>query len=178
MTTLLDRPATRPEAGTWLLEPDTAVVGFRGRAHRFAPLVSAVFRQVRGVVSLTADGQGRVEVDVDVRSLTTGSAAYDELLARVDPFDAARHPVARFTSRCVTWSGGAAMVDGTMAAGGGSTSVQLRGRYRCDGDRTALQVCGVVDRQALGLSLDVPGQGLLVPRRLELHVDVQAVRTA
>ena len=180
MTTLLDRPtrgATAAlEAGTWLLDPQTAVVGFRGRAHRFAPLVSAVFQDVRGAVSLLPDGQGRVDVEVDVRSLTTGCAAYDEILDRVDPFDAGRHPVARFSSTSLAWSGGVAEVDGTLAAGGGSADVRLSGSYRTTGDRTALRVAGVVDRRALGLSLDVPGQGLLVPGRLELHVDVHAVR--
>jgi polyisoprenoid-binding protein YceI len=176
MRTLLDRPATRPETGTWLLDPGTAVVGFRGRAHRFAPVVSAVFAGARGTLSLLDGGQGSVDVEVDVASLTTGCAAYDEVLARVDPFDARRHPVARFRSTRVAWSAGTAVVDGALSAGGGSAAVTLSGTYRASGDRTVLQARGTVDRRALGLSVDVPGLGLFLPARLDLHVDVHAVR--
>jgi len=181
MRSLLDRPATqpavRPETGTWVLDPSTAVVGFRGRAHRFAPVVSAVFEGARGILSLLEDGQGSVEVDVDVASLTTGCAAYDEVLARADPFDALRHPVATFCSTSVVWSAGRALVDGTLSAGGGSAPVTLSGTYRTAGERTALQARGTVDRRAIGLTVDVPGLGLLLPARLDLHVDVQAVRS-
>ena len=177
MTTLLDRPLTRPETGTWVLDPGSAVVAFRGRAHRFAPVVSGVFEGARGILSLLEGGQGSVDVEVDVASLTTGCATYDEVLARVDPFDAVRHPVARFRSTRVAWSGGAAVVDGMLSAGGGSAPVTLSGTYRTTGERTVLQARGAVDRRALGLSVDVPGLGLLLPARLDLHVDVHAVRS-
>ena len=177
MTTLLDRPAARPETGTWTLDPETAVVGFRGRAHRFAPVVSAVFEGARGTLVLLDGGEGSVDVDVDVASLSTGCAAYDEVLARVDPFDADRHPVACFRSTRVAWRAGAAIVDGTLSAGGGSAPLTLSGTYRTTGERTVLQATGTVDRRALGLTVDVPGLGLLLPARLDLHVDVHAVRT-
>ena len=52
----LDRPTARTETGTWVLDPGTAVVGFHGRAHRFAPVVSAVFEGARGTLSLLEDG--------------------------------------------------------------------------------------------------------------------------
>lgn len=174
---LLDRPATPPETGTWVLDPGTAVVGFRGRAHRFAPAVAALFEGARGTLELLSGGRGTVDVEVDVACMTTGCAAYDELLARADPFDAVRHPVARFSSSRVTWGAGAAVVEGTLSAGGGCAPVTLAGAYRTSGDRTALRASGSVDRRALGLSVDVPGLGLLLPARLDLHVDVQAVRS-
>jgi polyisoprenoid-binding protein YceI len=151
-------------------------VGFCGRAHRFAPVVSAVFDGARGTLSLLDGGQGSVDVEVDVASLTTGCAAYDEVLARVDPFDAVRHPIARFHSTRVAWSAGEAVVDGTLSAGGGSAPVRLSGTYRATGERTGLRARGTVDRRALGLSIDVPGLRLLLPARLDLHVDVHAVR--
>jgi polyisoprenoid-binding protein YceI len=175
MTTLLDRPAP-PETGAGVLDPGTAVVGFSGRTHRLAPAVSAVFEGARGVLSLLEGGDRRVDVQVDVTSLTTGCAAYDEVLARVDPFDAARHPVARFRSTRVAWSDGAAVVDGTLSAGGGWVPLTLSGTYRTTGGRTRLQVRGTVDRRALGLGVDVPGLGRLLPARLDLHIDVEAVK--
>ena len=129
------RPARRrpPRDRHLGARPRDRVVGFRGRAHRFAPVVSAVFEGARGTLSLLEGGQGSVDVDVDVASLTTGCAAYDEVLARVDPFDAGRHPVARFRSTWVAWSAGAAVVEGTLSAGGGSAPVTLSGTYRATG---------------------------------------------
>jgi polyisoprenoid-binding protein YceI len=98
------------------------------------------------------------------------------VLARVDPFDAVRHPVARFHSTCVAWGAGAAVVEGTLSAGGGSAPVTLSGTYRTTGERTVLQARATVDRHALALSVDVPGLRLLLPARLDLHVDVHAMR--
>jgi polyisoprenoid-binding protein YceI len=109
---------------------------------------------------------------------TTDCAAYDEVLARVDPFDAARHPVARFRSTRVAWSAGAAVVDGMLGAGGGSAPVTLSGAYLTTGERAHLQACGTVDRCALGLSVDMPGLGRLLPSRLDLYVDVHAVKAS
>jgi polyisoprenoid-binding protein YceI len=78
----------------------------------------------------------------------------------------------------VAWSAGDAVVDGTLSAGGGSAPVTLSGTYRTAGERTVLQARGTVDRRALGLSVDVPGLGVLLPARLDLHVDVHAVRAS
>lgn len=88
------------------------------------------------------------------------------------------HPVACFRSTRVAWSSGAAVVDGTLSAGGGSAPVTLSGTYRTTGEGTVLQARGTVDRRALGLSVDVPGLALLLPGRLDLNVDVLAVRVA
>ena len=176
MTTLLDRPADAPELGTWQVDRDAALVGFSGRAHRLAPLFAAVFRGVTGELVLEPGGRGSVDVEVDVRTLTTGFPAYDEVLERLDPFDAALHPTARYRSTEVTWGRGLATVEGTLTAAGARVPVRLLGSYRSTGARTTLRATGSVDRRALGLSLDVPGTGLLLPRLLQLEVDVAAVR--
>jgi len=45
---------------------------------------------------------------------------------------------------------------------------------RC-GDRLVVQAEGDVDPTAFGVRLDLPGAGLLVPRRLRLAIRVEAV---
>ena len=162
MTTLLDAPGA-PEIGTWRLQPDSGLVGFSGRAHRFAPLFAAVFGGVSGSLTLAEEGTGAVEVDVDVRSLSTGFPAYDEVLERLDPFDVRRHATACYRSSRVTWGRGLATVDGTLTAAGATVQVRLLGSYRTSGRRTTLRATGTVDRRALGISLDVPGPGCSWP---------------
>lgn len=155
----------------WRVRTEDACVLFSGRASRFLPAVQARFTQVTGTVSGTA-----VHVDVDVRSLTTGNRAYDDLLAAADPFDAARHPFATFRSDAVHWTQDAAVVTGALSLRGRTAPVQLRASYVVVQDGLArLSATGRVDRRAFGLRLDVPGCGALVPSHLDLRIDVSAV---
>ena len=155
----------------WRVRTEDASVLFSGRASRFLPAVQARFTHVTGTVSETA-----VDVDVDVRSLTTGNRAYDDLLAVADPFDAARHPVATFRSDDVLWVDDAAVVTGALSLRGRTAPVRLRASYVVVDDGLArLSATGRVDRRAFGLRLDVPGCGALLPSHLDLRIDVTAV---
>jgi polyisoprenoid-binding protein YceI len=141
-----------------------------GRASRFLPTVQAHFARVGGTVSAES-----VDVDVDVRSVTTGTSAYEALLAAADPFDAARYPVARYRSSRVRWDGARAVVDGVLDLRGRSAVVRLVGTCREQDDGAArLSATGRVDRRDFGLRLEVPGCGALVPSHLELAIDVTA----
>ena len=143
---------------------------FRGRASRFLPTVQARFTSVTGSV-----GTDAVEVDVDVRSLTTGNRTYDDLLLAADPFDAARHPVATYRSDGILWVGDDAVVDGELSLRGRTGSVQLRASCSFRSDGTArLTAAGRVDRRLFGLRLEVPGCGALLPTHLDLSIDVTA----
>ena len=154
----------------WRVRTDDACVLFRGRASRFLPTVQARFTHVSGTLS-----ESSVDVDVDVRSLTTGNRAYDDLLAAADPFDASRHPVATYRSEGVLWVGDRAVVSGALSLRGRTASVQLQASYVVVQDGTArLSATGRVDRRAFGLRLEVPGCGALVPSHLDLMIDVTA----
>lgn len=154
----------------WRVRTEDASVLFSGRASRFLPAVQARFTHVTGTVSDTA-----VEVDVDVRSLTTGNRAYDDLLAAADPFDAARHPVATYRSDAILWVGDAAVVSGALSLRGRTAPVRLRASYVVIAEGLVrLSATGQVDRRVFGLRLDVPGCGALVPTHLDLRIDVTA----
>ncbi len=156
----------------WTVRADGASVLFRGRASRFMPSVHARFTSVTGTVSEQA-----VDVVVDMRSLTTGNRAYDDLLDVADPFDAARHPVATYRSDVVRWRDERAVVLGTLSLRGRSAQVQLTASYVVVDDGIArLAATGRVDRRAFGLRLELPGCGALVPSHLDLTIDVTAVR--
>ena len=166
----------RPATGRWLLDPATADVAFSGRATRLSPLVRARFTGVRGCVVAGPDGT-TVEVEIDVRTMTSDNRAYDELLAAVDPFSVEQFPGAHYRGSAGDWREGAATVHGALALRGVVQPVVLRARHSASrlGDRLVVQAEGDVDPTAFGVRLDLPGAGLLVPRRLRLAIRVEAV---
>ena len=174
MESLLNLPAQRraPDDEHWTVAPSGGCVAFRGRVSRFMPTVAARFTEITGAVSRRV-----VDVDVHVRSLTTGNPAYDELLAVVDPFDVAQHPVAHYRSTSVSWQQDTAIVEGQLTLRGRTAPAQLTAAYaELDEGVARLTAAGRVDRRAYGLRLELPGCGALVPNTLDLTIDVTAVR--
>lgn len=174
---------TAPPAGTWAIDPGRARVAFSGRAGVLAPAISARFADVTGRISVAADGRPArhgVRVEVDVTTMTTGNRAYDEVVGAVDPFDAARFPVAVYESSRVQWTGRGADIEGRLTLRGVTRAVGLTAAYDVgrSGDRMVVRAGGTVDRHAFGLRFDVPGVGRLVPRQLRLEIDVDVVRAA
>ena len=170
---------TAPPAGTWAIDPDRARVAFAGKAGLLAPTISARFPDVAGRVVVGTGSTGhRLRVEVDVTTMTTGTGAYDDVIGAVDPFDAARFPLAVYESTRVTWTGHGADVEGRLTLRGVTVPVALSASYDVGrgGGRLVVRAGGTVDRAAFGLRFDVPGVGTLVPRQLRLEIDVDVVR--
>jgi polyisoprenoid-binding protein YceI len=170
-------PAADPRAGTWLIDPTRAVVGFSGKASFLTPTINARFLGVTGSVQVadtTRGLVGAVDVSVDVTSLTTGNPAWDDLVSSLDPFDARRFPVAVYRSTSVRWTDGQATIDGTLTLRGVTRSVSLSAAYDVarGGRRMLVRAAGSIDRKAFGISFDLPGGGKLVPRVMRLAIDV------
>jgi polyisoprenoid-binding protein YceI len=160
--------------GSWVLDPTRTTVAFRGRASRLAPTFRAAFSAVTGCVDV-ADG-ARFAVDVDVTSLTTGNAVWDDLLRQLDPFDAARHPVATYRGRADLWTGERAHVEGDLQLRGVLAPVPLAAAVRRQYDEVIVTASGAVDRRAFGVRCDLPCVGRFVPSTLTLDIEVTAVR--
>ena len=183
-TALLAHPAATPDmppAGAWAIDPARAVVAFSGRASFLAPTISARFAGVAGQLAV-ADGPGGthgVRVEVDVTSMTTGNRAYDEVIGAVDPFEAARFPIAVYESSRVLWTATGADIEGRLTLRGVTRPVALSASYDVgrQAERMVVRAGGTVDRQAFGLRFDVPGVGKLIPRQLRLEIDVDVVRS-
>ena len=175
--TTLTRPAasarrSAPPEGTWVIDPARAVVAFSGRTSFLTPTVNARFTEVAGTV--VVGDEHSVRVEVDVASMTTGNHAYDEVIAAFDPFDSARFPVAVYRSCSVTWTADGARIDGHLTLRGVTRAVPLTAAYDVGrrGDRMIVRAGGSVDREEFGVRFDVPGVGKLIPRVLQLAIDV------
>jgi polyisoprenoid-binding protein YceI len=173
------RTAAGPRTGAWLIDSQRAVVAFSGKASFLTPTINARFLGVAGSVNVAATSRGlrgAVDVSVDVRSIATGNPTWDDLITSLDPFHAARFPVAVYRSTSVAWTDGQATIDGTLTLRGVTKSVPLSASYDVarDGRRMLVRAAGSIDRKAFGISFDLPGGGKLVPQVMRLAIDVDA----
>jgi polyisoprenoid-binding protein YceI len=168
-----------PPAGSWLIETARSSVSFSGRASRLAPTVRAEFGAVHGGLHLAADPNGsRVGVCVDVRTVTTGNALWDDLLRVADPFRAADHPLAHYVSTAVRWTGTDFSVEGVLELAGAKMALILKAAVGENADRTVmLRAHGSIDPRSAGIRLDLPGGRLLMPRSMQLSIAVTATPT-
>lgn len=174
------RAASSPIGGTWVIDSSRAVVAFSGKASFLAPTISARFLGVDGYVDVVETSRGlsgAADVSVDVTSMTTGNATWDDLIATFDPFDARHFPVAVYRSTRVSWADGRAIIDGALTLRGVTQAVSLTASYVVGrgGERMLVRASGSIDRKAFGISFDMPGCGKLVPRVLRLEIDIDVV---
>lgn len=172
--------ADGPPAGVWTIDPGRARVGFTGKAGVLAPTVAARFAAVEGRIEAGTGRDHRLRVEVDVTSMTTGCGPWDDVIGAVDPFDAARFPLAVYESTRVLWTARGADVEGVLTLRGVTKPVALSASYDVGRthDRMVVRAGGTVSREAFGLRFDVPGVGRLIPKQLRLEIDVDLVRAA
>ena len=89
---------TKPEAGTWTIDPAHTRVGFVAR-HLVASKVRGSFESFAGTVEVADDlTESSIDVSIDTASVTTGSEDRDNHLRSGDFFDVENHPTMRFRS--------------------------------------------------------------------------------
>ena len=174
-----ERAVGLPPAGDWLVETSRSSISFSGRASRIAPTVRAQFGEVRGGLHLAADPNGsRVGVCVDVRTITTGNALWDDMLRAADTFRAREYPLAHYASTAVRWTDAGFDVEGLLEIAGTKTALTLKAAVAANADTTVtLNAQGSIDPRSAGVELNVPGARLLMPRAMALCIAVTATRT-
>lgn len=162
--------------GSWVLDPARAAVAFSGRVSRLAPVFKAAFTKVTGCVVV---GEATsMDIEVDVRSLTTGNRGWDDLLRSLDPFDAEHWPMATYSGSADLTVGSRVAVGGWLELRGVRQPVRLLAQLQPRGENeVVVTATGEVDRRAFGVRCDLPGIGRLVPAVMRLDITVTAVRT-
>ena len=140
------------------------------------------FDRKAGVVHFDrAARSGRVEIAVEMSSLSSGNAAFDDLLRGKQVFDVAAHPQAVFVGERFLFSGDrVAEVVGTLTLRGQTHPLTLKAmRFNCYFNPLfRREVCGgdfeaVVRRSLWGLDHGLPA---LAPDEVRLVVQVEAIR--
>ncbi len=168
---------------TWQVDVDHTTLEFRVR-HAGVAKVRGVFRDFEGTLSFAEDGTARGRGSVEVASLDTRIGARDEHLRSADFFDVEHHPRLTFRSTAIEVDDGELRVAGDLTIRGITKPVELRGEIVGTGrddegnERIGLELDARLDRRDYGLTWNaaVDGGGLLVGNRVDLHLDVSAVR--
>ncbi len=123
---------------------------------------------------------GKVDISIDMASISTGVAPFDGHLKSKDFFDVANHPTARFQASGLSFDGDkVTAVKGTLTLLGKTQPVELKAsRFNCyDNPMLKREVCGgdfetTIQRSLFGSTYGLPG----IPDNVRLLVQVEAVK--
>lgn len=173
-----------PAAGTWMIDPGHAEVGFVGR-HFGLTKIRGRFTGVQGAVSVAPEPtDSTVEVMIGMASVESGSADRDNHLRSSDFFDVDSYPTALFRSTAVTVDGTRGTVIGELTIKDVTRPVVLDVEYLgyardpWDNDRVVFSATATVDREDWGLTWNMvlESGGLLVSKQIRLEIEVELIR--
>ena len=173
-----------PAPGRWAIDPGHADIGFVGR-HFGLTKVRGRFTGVEGAVLFADDpAQSRVDVVIQMASVSSGDPTRDDHLRSPDFFDPERHPTASFSATRIVTTGSTAAVTGDLTIKGVTRSVMLDVSYLghavdpSGNDRAVFSARAAINREDWGLTWNMvlEAGGLLVSREIKLGIEVELVR--
>jgi polyisoprenoid-binding protein YceI len=184
MNQLLTASTPAVRAGRWEVDPAHSSVEFRVR-HAGLARVRGVFEEFEGALEVAPDGALRGHGSIRAASLNTRLDARDGHLRSPDFFDVENHPLLTFASTAIEASPeGEIVVLGDLEIRGVTREIELRGEILGSGpddegdERVGLELAGRLDRRDFGLTWNaaIDGGGLLVANRVDLALEISAVR--
>jgi len=173
---------------TWILDKQHVDLSFSAK-HMMVATVKGRFADVEAEVEIDEERPeaSRVKAIAAVGSLTTGNGERDAHLKSGDFLDAERHPVLTFESTQVRPLGdGRFELAGNLTIRETTRPVTLNGEFTGPvtspwGDRRiGFALDGEIDREDFGLTWNVALEtgGVLVSRKIKLHVDAEVAEAA
>ena len=166
---------------TYAIDPTHTFVTFE--AMHFGTSTSrGRFDKKEGTVQFNRAGKtGKVEISIDMASISTGVGPFDAHLKGKDFFDVATHPTAKFTANRLAFNGtNVSEVTGSLTLLGKTLPVVLKAsRFNCyDNPILKREVCGgdfetTIQRSQWGMNY---GLNLGIPDNVRLIVQVEAVK--
>ncbi len=166
---------------TYAIDPTHTFVTFE--AMHFGTSTSrGRFDKKEGTVQLDRAGKtGKVEISIDMASISTGVGPFDAHLLGKDFFDVATHPTAKFTADRLAFNGtNVSEVTGSLTLLGKTLPVGLKAsRFNCyDNPILKREVCGgdfetTIQRSQWGMNY---GLDFGIPDNVRLIVQVEAVK--
>ena len=180
----IDTRAGLPSAGTYQIDPSHTSVGFVAR-HLMVTKVRGRFAEVSGSFTVAeTPEESTVEAVVQAASIDTRSEDRDAHLRSADFLDVDQFPTLEFRSTRVYQERGDWKLAGDLTIKGVSRPVVLDLDY--DGEATdpwgnskvGFTARTEIDRENWGLGWNVALEtgGVLVSRKVQLELDVQALR--
>jgi polyisoprenoid-binding protein YceI len=174
-------------AQTWNIDPSHSHIQFAVR-HMVISKVRGRFNKFSGSLSFdpAAPESGSVQASIEVDSIDTSDEKRDGHLKSPDFFDAANFGTMTFKSTGVTRSGSDLKVTGDLTLHGVTKPVTLEveslggGKDPWGGERQGFSAKTSIDRREFGLtwSQTLETGGLLVGDKIEIEIDLEAVKAA
>ncbi|MCV7280338.1 polyisoprenoid-binding protein [Mycolicibacterium flavescens] len=182
MTTAL---STGLSTGTWAIDPVHSTIGFSVR-HLMVSKVRGTFDTFSGTITVGDDGVPSVTAEIDVNSINTRNEQRDTHLKSADYFDAANHPLAKFTSTGVRPNGDTYLLDGEFTLKGVTKPVTLEVDFvgvnpgMGQGEVAGAEASVVLNRKDFGIDLDMPLEtgGTVVGDKVTINLEIEAVKQA
>jgi polyisoprenoid-binding protein YceI len=169
------------DGGNYALDPTHTFVSFE--AMHFGTSTNRVrFDRKEGMVQFDrAARTGRVEITIDMASINSGVASFDDHLRSKDLFNVTEHPVARFVGSKFSFAGDKVTeVAGTLTMLGKTHPVALKAtRFNCYLNPIfKREVCGgdfegTIQRSLWGVDYGLPA---VAPDNVRLLVQVEAIK--
>jgi polyisoprenoid-binding protein YceI len=172
-------------AGRWEIDPANSAVTFTVR-HMLVNTLHGRFNAFSGEVVTSADPlASRVTAAIETSSIDSNDRERDEHLRAPEYLDVKAHPLMAYRSIALRDDAGTYVLDGELTLKGVSRPVPLRlepgGILAPDPigkTRIGIAATGSIDRADFGLTSDLLDMpligGLLVARRIEIRIDIEA----
>ena len=168
------------QSATYNIDPTHTFVTFEV-SHFGTSTVRGRFDKKEGSIQFDrAAKTGKLDITIDMASISSGVAPFDKHLQSADFFNVAAHPTARFTADGLSFDGDKlARINGTLTLLGKTGPVVLTAsRFNCyDNPFFKRQVCGgdfetTIKRSQWGMVYGLPG----IPDDVKLTVQAEAIK--
>jgi len=175
---------TLPETGTWSLDPAHSSIEFVAR-HLMVTKVRGGFGSFTGTIEIADNPtESVIDIEVDMGSVTTGSADRDGHLLSPDFFDVENHPKMTFVSTSIIEKDDGYEVTGDLTVKGVTNPMTLDVDYLgvmtdpWGNAKAAFSANGEVNREDWGLTWNAPLEagGVLVSKTAKIEIEAQAAR--
>lgn len=173
--------AAQAQPVTYTIDPTHTFANFE-LSHFGTSTIRGRFDKKEGTVQFDRAGKsGRVEITIDMASVSTGVPPFDGHLRSADLLDVAKHPQARFVGDRFVFSGDKVTeVGGTLTMMGKTHPVTLKAtNFNCyQNPMLKREVCGgdfetTITRSQWGINYGIP---VAAPDAVRLLIQVEAVR--
>ena len=173
--------ALSAQAADYTTEPTHTFARFE-IGHFGASVNRARFDKQAGTIQYDAAAKtGRVELTIDINSISSGEADFDQHLKSADIFDAAKYPTAKFVGSKFVFQGNTLRaVEGQLTLKGQTHPVTLQARqFNCYvNPMLKRDVCGgdfeaTIDRTLWGVTYGLP---MVAPKEVRILATVEAIR--
>lgn len=175
-----------PAAGVWTIDPTHTQAEFVAR-HLMVTKVRGGFDDISGTIVVGEDpSESKVEVTIQMASVSTGTADRDAHLTSEDFFDVENHPTMTFVSTGVEPSGSSWKLTGDLTVRDITRPVALDFEFLgistdpWGNAKAAFSASTELNREDWGLTWNVAleGGGVLVSKKATIEIEVQAALAA